>query len=319
MKKILFFPIHITFIFICLELIFLIDNRGTCVAAADKSSKQALRVSPVIIELPLKPGAKINKEITVTNLSVDAIPLTAFLEPLETGDDADNPPNQIQTSPLPSWIHLDPQDMILDPGTSRIINMTVDIPDHINVGGYYAMVSLSPLQRTGTVKTAQIQSQIGVIILGSIGVSGNEPAEKTGQISYFNLKKPSYDFGESPEFSIRVKNISLSHFSAKPLITFIPLWTIGKPEAETQIITEKIILPGKSRVWDETARLGLKTNLYQVKLGLSLGSGRILNAQTYVFIGPWKQIIFITFSVIFIFGLIKYHKRFKKAVKELFG
>ena len=219
-------------------ILFALYRLSFSVFAAEPAVPQVLRVSPAILPISLTPGKILNLILTVENLTADPIPVKAEIESFESADEEGGYTFTASQSPLVSWITVDRPDMILNPGIKREIAVTVKVPSQVAVGGYYAVIFLTPY---GPVQqdVPRIVPRIGVPIFASLGIDENM---KTGSIETFTLN-PTLSRTGAFSYTLRVKDSGLSHFTAKPVIRAKSVF--GR-ELTTDL-SEKVILPGKIR------------------------------------------------------------------------
>lgn len=277
---------------------------------AEQKQVSILRISPIILNISLSPGKIYQYEVTLENLLNIPLPLKAELDRFDSSDEEGgyNFTNN-NDSPLVSWTSIDPQEFIILPQSKKTTNVTIKIPDKIPVGGYYAMIFFQPVFPNLQNYPTQIQAKIGLPILANIGVAPSKGPR--GEILNFSFDKFLYEKGPI-NLILRVKNTSLYHFSAKPFLILKPF--LGKEEK--QEIEEKIILPGKTRRWNNSIAFN-KIGLYQATMAVSTGSGdQILQNSYFIYFPLIKTVILIT-CIAFILFIISKRKRFKKAFASL--
>jgi len=279
--------------------------------SAQEKIKPLLRISPILLNIALSPGKTYAYKVTVENLTDISLPLHAELDRLDSSDEENVLQFSSQESPFLSWISIDKKELIIEPQSTQSTVVTITIPKTVPIGGYYAIIFFQPLFPNIKNAPTEIQAKIGLPILANIGVGPSK--EKKGEITTFSFGKFLY---EKPDLTLhlRVKNTSLYHFSAKPFIQFHPI--IG--EVKTQPIEEKIILPGKSRSWNNSLEINHRSyGLYKVVAAVSTGEGQQINRSTYLLFFPLKKTILILFFVFLGVFIFKKRKRFKKALQSL--
>lgn len=277
---------------------------------AQSNPKSILRVSPVILNLALDPGKTITQELTVENLLDTPLPVRLTLNDFGiTDEDGGYSFPDSQKNPLLSWITLETKDMIIPAKSKRTIQMTIQIPKTVPVGGYYGVVFFEPVFPAIS-KTTQINAKVGMVMLANIGIPNSQ--KLPGEIVQFNLP----NFIQNPQnidFFLRVKNSSLYHFTAKPILTFKPIF--GKP---TKVIVEdKVVFPGKTRRWNVPVSPEIGYGIYNTKLAVALGNGKQITTNTLVFVIPVTQIMIALIILGGIVLIFRNKTRIKKALKTL--
>ncbi len=283
----------------------------------DKSVEQNIRVSPAILPIQLSPGKTNIYEVRIDNLT--DIPLPVHIQPdriIPSSDDVAVPEDEKNASPLSSWMVVDKEDTIIPARGTHTVSLTIKVPTVVEVGGYYATLTIAPMIQAQT-SIPRVIPRITVIVLASLGVPDNNAMGDTiGSILSFTSQTIS---SEGPiDASFEVKNTALFHFSAKPFITITPL--LGSRKAYRMEIPEKIILPGKIRSWQIKILENAKPNIYRLSLAVSVGNGRwtkpyeqtVLIAPLSTF-GAWAGIILMLMLVLAV------RKNIKRAVKTFFS
>jgi hypothetical protein len=300
-------------IFILLTLLIASTLRPQPVSAA---SQNLIRVSPVILPIELSPGKISTYEITVENLTSNPLPLKATIEGFDSQDEdggyvftADN-----ATPPLVNWTTVDQPDLILESNKPKKLTITVKVPSTVSFGAYYAVIFLTPFSNQIT-NQPTIIPKIGVLLLANLGITtGNETPES--QISILTNQFNHYFTDKFPlDLTLRVKNIALHYLTVKPIVKINNLIT---GNSETQELSEKIILPGKVRRWqDQIIPKYLKYGVYQIKINVSIGAGIQLSQYQYLVVVPYKETLIITISLLIIYVLFTKRRNILKAMKAL--
>ncbi len=281
--------------------------------AQTRPAKPMIRVSPVILNISLIPGKIYTYQIEAENLLDIPLPLRASLDNFESQDEEGGFKLDSGQGPSPflSWITIGQNEMIIPAKTKKLIALTIHIPNKVPVGGYYGVLFLEPVLPLTSGYANIVQSRIGVIMLANIGVQSGT-GEK-GEITNFSFAK-NFVQKEPVQMNLRVKNISLNHFSAKP---FIFVESFGQPTRRTEI-EEKIILPGKIRKWNNLIALpSYSRGLYKITARVSTGNGQQIEKTTFVIAFPITRVVVTIFLFSLIFILIRKRKKLKKALIQL--
>ncbi len=277
---------------------------------------QSLRVSPVIINVGLSPNKSYTHEVTIENLTELPMPLKAsFNDFITTGEEGGYVFQDTQTNPLLTWSKLSETDFILKPKEKKQLQLTIHTPTSIPLGGYYGVLFFEPVLQNAQPVTTTINSKVGILMLANIGVPDTH-AQKA-EIETFTTDHFSSD-GNLP-LVLRVKNISLNFFTAKPILTFTPLLTFQGESAVKKItLDDKIIFPGLIRRWEEDPVVEhLAPNLYAVSMHVSTGDGHYISASTHLLVFPLFQALQLIALLGVIVFLIAKRKRLRKALVAL--
>jgi len=274
------------------------------------NQEYTIRVSPLIIPLSLSPQKTIKHEILIENLSNKPYPIRINFSDFISTEDGGYVFPEKNTSPLLSWISAKPTEFILSPKAKQKILLTITTPKNIPFGGYYGMLFFEPVLPISNTQSTQIISRVGVLLLGNVGVV-DEKAQKA-QILTFRL--PYLIFDPKTTLLFRVKNISLHHFTGKPILSLSPLFG----EKTKQFLEEKIVFPGKIRRWEIPIEISkYPLNFVKVKLDLSTGGGNIVTAQSFVVVFPFTTLLIITIIFLLAFLALKRRHQLIKALHIL--
>lgn len=300
-----------TIIYIGALLLFLFHLPNVVLA---KTPEATIRVSPIIITLPLSPGKTMQQEVTVENLTSNPLPLQANLNDfITTGEEGGYRFEETKTNPLLTWTMINEKNFILAPKEKKHINLTITTPRTVPLGGYYGMLFLQPITPDNKA-VLQVQSKVGVLILANIGV----PDPKAKQATIETYSTELFPTNDALPMLLRVKNISLHFFTAKPILTISPLLPFSKHEESPLYLEDKIIFQQKIRRWEQEIALPkLQPNIYKARMSVSTGNGRYVTAESYFIIFPFAQIIIGTaIAIVMLFLLLK-RKRLKKTFQAL--
>jgi len=282
--------------------------------ALAKTPTASIRVSPVILTVPLSPGKTLTQEVTVENLTAKPMPLKATLNDFtSTGEEGGYMFEETKTSPLLAWTKLNETNFILTPKEKKKIMVTIKTPQRIPLGGYYGMLFLQPIT-TNDPTTTQIQSKVGILLLANIGVP--DPKAKKAEVMTFTTDL--LPINNTLPLLLRVKNISLHFFTAKPILTISPVLKLAQKEELPIYLEEKIIFQQKIRRWEQDLSLpNLKPNIYKAQMNVSTGNGQYVTAEKYFIIFPFAKAGITGLIFLFVLFLLIKRKRLKKTLQAL--
>jgi hypothetical protein len=275
-----------------------------------------LKISPVIINIDLSPGKTTSQEATIENMSNTPLPLTANLTDFITsGEEGGYTFTDSKQNPLLQWISLDQNNFILGPKEKKKIFITIKTPQTIPMGGYYGVLFFEPVLLNTPNASTQISSKVGMLMLANIGVP--DPKARRADILTFTPEQISQD-GSVP-FVLRVKNIALNFFTAKPILTVTPLFSVH-PDVKPVYLEEKILFPGKIRRWTQDNTIqNLSPNIYKAHLVVAAGNGQSETQDKYFIVFPYMPALIIFAAIIIIVFLLMKRKRLKTAFAALSG
>ncbi len=295
------------------SILFFISHFSPLISEAH-AQEQKLKVSPVIINVTLSPGKTYNHEVAIENLSSSPLPLRATLSDFMTGgEEGGYIFEETRANPLLSWIELNETEFILNPKEKKTLQMTITTPQSIPVGGYYGVLFFEPVPQDDQTNVTKINSKIGVLMLANIGVA--DPNAKQAEILAFETNM--FNTHGTVPLLLRVKNVALQFFSAKPLLTITPVigWNGQVKEIELE---EKIIFPGNVRRWTEENTIhDLAPNIYKAQIAVSTGNGQTMQDEHYFIVFPIMQAVIVSTIVIVLVFLLAKRKRLGKALQAL--
>lgn len=267
--------------------------------------KGIFSISPAILNISLSPGKTHIYDVRVSNLTKGPLPVRAEIERVLENEYSGG------VNSIAEWTKIDQSDMIIPANSTKTIKLTVKTPDKIPLGGYYGTLFLQPVMPgvKGGAAGPLIQGRAGLIILANIGVPD---LSARAEIQNVSIEKTS---PKERHVSFDVRNMSLYHFSAKAVMAVKPL--VGAPQKIP--LDEKIILPGKTRKWEQTVEWPFRMlNVYDVRILVSVGNGEQIVYRTKYADIPYKTVTVIAlFGVVIIVAYNK-RKRLRKALRILF-
>lgn len=216
----------------------------------------AMTVSPVLFDVQLNPGDSLERTMEIRNDSTQKVSYVLSSENfISEGEDGGQLYlNEKTKSDLASWISWKYDPIIVEPGQSVRIPVTIVIPQDATAGGHYATVFISQQRDTDTKDSIGMVQQIGVLFL--VRVAG-EITERA-LIDSFEVNGHSDFYSRLPiVFETRVRNQGSVHI--RPSGYVVIRNAIGAIVATIPINeTQGAILPNGIRkfenVWTKTDR-----------------------------------------------------------------
>lgn len=281
---------------------------------ASPSTARAVSLSPLTFDINVNPGETVSDFVTVSNnesaKQVYVLEAEDFAAVGEAGNvviDKDAP-RQVSAK---QWVTFDPQIIEVEPGGSKTVKFTLNVPRDADPGGKYTslLVGTSPGSEGGGVGIA---SRVASLLL--IRVAGDVTEKIT--VESFETKSLA-EFGPV-SFTLRLKNEGTIHLKPAGFI-FIKNWR-GQ-EVEKISLPQQRIIPGTIRAigisWDAIWLFGKYTATFQ---GIYGSKNDTLSASVSFWVIPWKLLGSLLLALLVI-GIIiwKIRKRLALALKILFG
>lgn len=279
-------------------------------AQPPRDAGYSLRVSPLILPLSLSPQQIVKQEITVENLSDKPYPIRINGSDFVSTEDGGYIFSEKNTSSLLSWISANPKEFIIPPKAKQKVLLTISTPKNIPFGGYYGMLFLEPVLPLSSTTSTQVVSRVGVLLLGSVGVV-DEKVQKAQMVTF---RLPHFVLKPQTTLLFRVKNISLHHFTAKPILYLSPLFG----EDTKQFLEEKIVFPGKIRRWEIPIQISqYPINFVKVKMDVASGGGNNISTGSFVIVFPFFRLLLGITCLFLAFLGLKKRRQLAKALHVL--
>lgn len=244
---------------------------------------QALTISPARFEIETDPGTEVKGEILLTNEQSEAKTFYSSFENFEANGDTGTPNFVPGDSGLASWISSEPS-VTLNPGEEKTILFTINVPQGVSPGGYFAAVfwGTSPVQSSSG--DISVGARIGMLVL--LRVSGEVIEE--GGISDMGTESGEVLFDSLPiNLTYTFNNAGGDRLNPKGTVDIRNILGM-KIESLNANISDGNVLPQSSRK-------------YKIAWGKPLDKKGFLNKAFYQLkhfaIGPYKVTANVTYGV----------------------
>lgn len=269
----------------------------------------AITLSPPIIDTSAMPGETITPQVSVSNEGTQPITLNGSVEAFR----ASERPGVAEFFPsdngLPTWINLEEKEILLKPGESKKIMLTIRVPLNTEPGSYYAAIFWSTTSGPNPGSGAAVMSRLGTLIF--LRVQGNT-TEKLEILSFSPVKNIFWSWPAA--FSASVKNTGNVHLVPRGEL-IIRSWS-GKQIAILPWNESGLrVLPGSERKMEQIWR---EKNLWEeLKAGIWLRYSATLHLsygapikETGDFVSfwffPWQSFGIAILSLLLLFFGIKF-------------
>jgi hypothetical protein len=277
--------------------LFLVSGFWFLVSPIHAQEALGLTAIPPRLEVTVKPGQVITKEIKVRNDSTRERIISTTVKDFVVTDDkgtpvelegVDDSSNRWASS---SWIQVSPSTLKLAPKEIKSLIVTIIAPDNPTAGGHYAMILHSPKNEVTLSETGStIETFVGTLVY--ITVPGN--IKENAQVKEFSA--PSFLEYSPVNFKTIIANFSDIHIAPAGSI-YITNWFGGK--TASLALDNTNIFPGTSREFQNTLDRKILFGRYTAKLTASYGTtGQILAAALVFWVIPWRLILLILAAVI---------------------
>ncbi len=285
--------------------------------AADTS--QGLQVSPVIVDLNSEKGGNYTLKLTITNVTVNPLEVTATTNDFVSADDSGNPKILTDTSApegtysLRSWVGpIAP--LTLQPKQSQTITVAVNVPANAESGGHYGVIRFSGVSPKGQAQVT-LNASVGTLLLAR--VAGNITEKLTVKDMFTEQKGKRGGLFASGPVNIVTQVSNTGNVHVKPVGTMTIKDTFGKTVGSYPFGSNiKNVLPGGTRRYDQTFDKKFLFGRYTAHVEAGYGTtGGVLIGDTTFWIIPIKLIAFaVIFAVLFILIFRRLLKRYNRRV-----
>jgi len=283
-----------------------------CIPVSAQEKRVGIQVSPAIISLSLSPGKTISQTIKISNITETQIPMRLSTYDLQSPDDDTTPLPLSRASELLKWLTISPKDIVLGPHETKEITLTIQPPNVVRTGGYYATLYLESLViQSANINNSRVIPNILIPIFTGVNlapVKSHEAEIISPQLPFIMVRDTN------TQILFNVANNDIFHFSAQPKLAFQNI--ISREDFNSKF-EEKIVFPGKSRKWNVPFKVSQNPGIYKEILSISVGNGLQKQHTQYVFIAPsiWTMIFIFISILIFIF--IQLRKNIVRAIRAI--
>ena len=266
-------------------------------AAVQAQNALGLTAIPPRLEITIKPGETITKEIKVRNESKTERVINTTSKDFIVTDDKGTPvqiegvDENSNRWAAASWVQVSPSNYVLKPGETKTLMVTIIAPENPTAGGHYAMVLHSPKNQATLSETGSaIETYVGTLLY--VTVPGN--IKESARISDFSA--PGFlEFGPVT-FKTTIANFSDIHIAPVGQID-IKNWFGGRTASLS--LDSLNIFPGTSRQFLSTLNKKWLFGRYTATLEAGYGTtGQALTAALVFWIIPWRLIILVLTAII---------------------
>ncbi len=300
---------------------------------------EALTLTPVRLEISGDAGSTVSSEITLINDRDTEETFYSSYANFEAQGETGSPNFVDPVEGLGTWIKTD-EVVVLGPGTSKIIPVTITIPAGTEAGGYFAAVFFGTNNpNLGDAGSVSIGAKTGVLVL--LRVNG-EVSEQGGILEYDTKDHKRFFTSLPVDFYYRFQNTGGDRVKPEGDITIKHFLGFVRARVPANLV-EGNVLPNQIRRFEaswqsrngESVKEGEKLNFiesvknqwanfafgyYKANISLTYGEGdKITESSVGVWVFPWQlllTIIVALFTVRFIWRKVSIHRR-KELMSEM--
>jgi hypothetical protein len=270
---------------------------------------QGLTAIPPRIEVTVKPGAAVTKEIKVRNDSNTPKTISLEVKDFIVSDELGTPipldgisetANRWAAS---TWVQISATKVLLKANETKALTVTIIVPDKATAGGHYAMILQTPdnadttINGTGSIITTRVGTLLYITVPGNI----KEDAKIT------NFSGPAFLEYGPVNFSGTFVNLSDVHIIPAGSVTITDL--LGLKVGQVYL-PETRIFPLTQRNIDITYPAKWLLGRFQAQLNAVYGTqGQLLTATLFFWVIPWRLIVLLIAAVIVLYFIVVITRR----------
>ena len=286
---------------------------------AEEKAAVHIQISPVKQKISVKPGDSYTDTVKVQNVGAARFNYNVYATPYSVTSDKYDPnySNFTTFSQMSKWITFDENTAkgALDPGETRDVRYTVNVPEDVPAGGQYAAIMAETADGNDENSTVNVVHRVGTILYAAI------PGET--RVSGEIVKNNVNTFYFSPPLTVTslVKNTGNVEETAKYTVKIYPLFSneavFNTEEAEENAYSRDI-MPETERfnsiTWEGAPSIGIFKVTQIIDFA---GQDQNHEVTKLVLICPlW--LLFVIFALLFfiIFWLVSRARDRKRADKS---
>lgn len=270
---------------------------------------RGITVSPPTIQFNLKPGAKAEKTIKITNHSSSAVEFSVNVQDFIVTDKSGSP-ELLPEGVLPNnkyaastWATVLPDKFALKPEDSFSVTLYLQVPGDARPGGRYVAIAFKPTDMALPESSgAAINPVVGTLVY--LTVEGQ--VVENARVMEFKTPRLS-EYGPIP-FTTEIQNLSDIHINPKATVEVKDLF--GR-KVYSFALDNLNIFPGTSRIYRNSWETKWLLGPFRATLSGYYGaSHKTLMATTLFWVIPYKLIAIVLLAVaIIVTGYFYFHKR----------
>lgn len=283
-----------------------------------------LSISPTITEFTLHPGQADKLDITIKNITVNAIVAKAGVNDFQSDNVTGNPKIITDTSKqsansIRNFI-LGLDNIPLAVGEQKKVTIAVQVPKNTPAGAYYGVIRYKAVPATTAAATApgqvSLSASVGTIVLITVPGNIREQVQLTGLHIFGGSKEKPRDsglfFNKPNQAGVSVRN--LGNGFAQPFGTVEIKRTFGGSVYTYQLNNAQPranVLPNSSRTFINPIKNIKFPGRYTMIASVSYGSGSdvLVLKKAFWYIPAWLMIaLLVILAVLIILTLVAYRR-----------
>lgn len=278
-------------------------------ASQTGSGGNGLRISPVRIDMVIKPGGSKQVAINVTNVTSSKATLQVIVNDFTASSDESGKPaiiltpnKQAPTHSLKRYV-LPVPNFTLNPGQQKTIKAVVKIPSDAAGGGYYGVIRFAPASTNSGTKNVTLAGSVGPLVL--VKVPGN--ITENLSIASFDIRKadnPGKLFFTNKSLAATVRFQNQGNVQEEPFGKVVLRNSSGKMLSEYEVNNTDPrgnVLPDSIRKFTIPLKNVGSFGKYNIEGNFGYGAnGQLLSAKTTFYVVPLFMAILVAVLILLI-------------------
>jgi hypothetical protein len=249
---------------LALVVAFMLVMGSTAIAALPAAAATiSIGVTPSLLELTSNPGSTGSQDLTVSNQGDEAFDATTGITEMHGAS---------ATNSAASWLKVKPASIHVGPGQKQTVTVTINVPNDLASGGYYASITITTGAKKGSGSGAAIAGQLGVPFLFTITGSG-----KVSQKATIEKFAPVLESDGRIGFRALVQSSGNRYITAKGTVQ---VDQNGKSYGSLDFPSSTPILQGNDQLMQTQGSLPLQTGAsYKASVSIDYGAKKPVTAE----------------------------------------
>ncbi|MDX1607694.1 MAG: hypothetical protein R3251_00580 [Candidatus Spechtbacterales bacterium] len=304
--------------------VFLLYSIFYILYSAPRAHAAGISISPLTFEINVNPGDVVTNSLRVHNPTDGSVQINIDVENFAPrGEEGKVTVSEDfgESYSLRDWLILNPSSFTIGPGSTQVIDFTIQVPRNAEPGGHYGSILASVGGGAGAGQLG-IAQKIGSLLLVNVAGPVEEKMWVKSMTPVIETAKDTYqdtDFVEYGPIIMRTRFENLGTVHLKPR-GYVLLKDMFGREVAREEIPQVNVLPNSIRRVDMEMGQKWMFGKYTADLTAIYGSkNEPLTFSTSFWVIPWTAVTFVGIGLlILLWILIKARKRLKLAFKILF-
>jgi hypothetical protein len=308
-----------------LSTIFVFNSLAGAAAAQSSQGGSGLSISPLHNQLKLDPGASANIQLSIKNITQNAVLAKAYVNDFTADNESGTPilvTDTKQQVPTSIKKFVKPQDVPLEVGEKKQVTVPVNIPADASPGAYYGIVRYRAIPSGAKAPgegEVSLSASVGTIVL--IQVKGNlkEQAQLSSLKVYQGDDSGTIFLQKPNKVGVEISNLGNSFI--QPFGKVVVTNSSGKQVYSYEINNSQPranVLPGSKRTFKDPIKNISKPGRYKVTASITYGDGSnvLVSQKTIWYLTGWMLAVILGILIALILLTFFAYRRYRGAKRH---